>query len=286
MKRGIWILALSVLSLFFFSCSSADDTQTSNDDGFTSSSSTSSSSSSGGADDCDETISTGYYTGINTCETGNTFKQSLHDLIDNHTQLTYSEVWEALKDLDEDPDNSSNVILIYSRISRSKDLNGGDTGDWNREHSWPKSHGFPDESDVPYTDVHHLRASDVQANGSRSNKGFDDGGSLVINCTSAYTDSDSFEPPDIVKGDLARAMFYMSVRYEGDSGEPDLELVNYDTTSTSSPVMNQLSTLLEWHNQDPVDDTERARNEKVYLNWQHNRNPFVDHPEWVEKVFE
>ena len=74
-------------------------------------------------------------------KTGEALKRALHDTIDDHRELSYSEVWEALKATDEDPANRNNVILLYSRESRSKQANGGQTGDWNREHVWAKSHG-------------------------------------------------------------------------------------------------------------------------------------------------
>ena len=95
---------------------------------------------------------------------------------------------------------------------------------------------------------------------------------------------DTFEPPDVAKGDVARAMFYMDVRYAGDTdGEPDLQLV--DEVNTSGTQLGKLSTLIHWHFQDPPDDFERQRNNLIYTNWQGNRNPFVDHPEWVLKVW-
>lgn len=94
-------------------------------------------------------------------KTGEALKQALHDTIDDHRELSYSEVWEALKATDEDPANRNNVILLYSRESRSKQANGGQTGDWNREHVWAKSHGDFGTSKGPGTDLHHLRPSDV-----------------------------------------------------------------------------------------------------------------------------
>ena len=75
-------------------------------------------------------------------KTGTTLKSSLHTIISaNVSKISYSAVWNALKVTDQDPNNSSNVILLYSGVSRSKSLNGGDVGDWNREHVWAKSHG-------------------------------------------------------------------------------------------------------------------------------------------------
>lgn len=79
-------------------------------------------------------------------------------------------------------------------------------------------------------------------------------------------------------------IFYMDVRYEGDSGELDLE-VNNRVSNGSAPYHGKLSTLIEWHNLDPVDDLERQRNDIIYNDYQHNRNPFIDHPEWVEEIW-
>jgi hypothetical protein len=88
-----------------------------------------------------------------------------------------------------------------------------------------------------------------------------------------------------VKGDIARSQFYMAVRYEGGAGEPDLELVeNTVLISSSAAYMGRLSTLIQWHKLDPVDAAERQRNDGVY-GYQGNRNPFVDHPDWVQTVF-
>ena len=96
-------------------------------------------------------------------KTGTTLKSSLHTIISaNVSKISYSAVWDALKVTDQDPNNSSNVILLYSGVSRSKSLNGGDVGDWNREHVWAKSHGDFGEVTGPGTDLHHLRPADVQ----------------------------------------------------------------------------------------------------------------------------
>lgn len=218
---------------------------------------------------------------------GDELKAALHEIINDHTKFSYSAVWDALSELDEDPNNSDNVILIYTRDSRPKEDHGTGSDDWNREHMWPKSHGFPTESWPAYTDLHHLRPADVTVNSARGTKDFDDGGDLHHEATLVHTDTDSWEPPAEVKGDIARAMFYMAVRYEGDrSNEPDLELVE-DPAETSSEFSNlaKLSTLLEWNEQDPVSSEEINRNNKVYELYQGNRNPFIDHPEWVDSIF-
>ena len=226
----------------------------------------------------------GYYDAANG-KSGEQLKSALHDIIDDHTEISYSNVWEALRETDEDPSNSNNVILLYTGRSQGKNENGGNADDWNREHVWAKSHGDFGTSMGPGTDLHHLRPTDASVNSSRSNLDFDEGGSEHTEAAGNYYDSDSWEPRDSVKGDVARMIFYMDVRYEGDSGEPDLEL-NNQVNNGSAPYHGKLSVLLEWHEEDPVDDLERRRNEIIYTDYQHNRNPFIDHPEWVAEIWD
>ncbi|MBE2977428.1 endonuclease [Priestia megaterium] len=218
-------------------------------------------------------------------KTGNTLKTELHNIIDHHTELSYSAVWEALKRTDEDPANANNVILLYTGRSQAKSTNGGGVDDWNREHVWAKSHGDFGTAMGPGTDLHHLRPTDVSVNSTRGNLDFDNGGTEHSEALGNYFDSDSWEPRDEVKGDVARMLFYMAVRYEGDvSDEPDLELNNTVNNGTA-PYHGKLSVLLQWNAQDPVDDRERRRNDIIYSDYQHNRNPFIDHPEWVNEIW-
>ncbi|MCY8033748.1 endonuclease I family protein [Bacillus sonorensis] len=218
-------------------------------------------------------------------KTGKALKQSLHDIIDNHTELSYSDVWNALKTTDEDPANRSNVLLLYSGESRSKNESGGDAGDWNREHVWAKSHGDFGTAKGPGTDLHHIRPSDVQVNAARGNLDFDEGGAEYSGAPGNYYDGDSWEPNSRVKGDVARMIFYMAVRYEGDDGHPNLEM-NDRTGNGSLPYHGKMAVLLKWHQEDPVDDLERKRNDIIYERYQHNRNPFIDHPEWSGEIWE
>ncbi|MEU3756972.1 endonuclease I family protein [Streptomyces albogriseolus] len=217
-------------------------------------------------------------------KTGTALKSALHTIISDQTKLSYSAVWEALKVTDQDPNNSNNVILLYSGISRSKSLNGGDVGDWNREHVWAKSHGDFGTSTGPGTDLHHLRPEDVQVNSIRGNKDFDNGGGSFTNSGGSLTDSNSFEPRDAVKGDVARMILYMAVRYEGTDGWPDLE-PNDSVTNGTNPYHGRLSVLKQWHQEDPPSAFERNRNDVIHDSYQHNRNPFIDHPEWVESIW-
>ncbi|KUH38646.1 MULTISPECIES: endonuclease I family protein [Streptomyces] len=217
-------------------------------------------------------------------KTGASLKTALHGIIRDQTKISYSTVWTALKQTDEDPANSANVRLLYSGASRSKALNGGDVGDWNREHVWAQSHGDFGTSAGPGTDLHHLRPADVQVNAIRGNKDFDLGGSPVSGAPGSYTDADSFEPRAADRGDVARMILYMAVRYEGTDGWPDLE-PNDTVTNGSAPYHGRLSVLKRWNDEDPPDAFERKRNEIIYSTYQRNRNPFIDHPEWVEAIW-
>ncbi|OEV03843.1 endonuclease I family protein [Streptomyces oceani] len=216
-------------------------------------------------------------------KTGQELKDALNGIISEQDVLSYDEVWDALKVSDQDPENSGNVILLYSGESRSGDANGGGQGDWNREHVWAKSHGDFGTSPGPGTDAHHLRPTDVSVNSTRGNKDFDAGGSEVDGAPGNFTDDDSYEPRDEVKGDVARMIFYMAVRYDGEK-YPDLEL-NDNVDNGSQPFMGRESVLKQWHKEDPPDDFEKNRNEVIYDQFQKNRNPFIDHPEWVEEIW-
>ncbi|MER6615511.1 endonuclease I family protein [Streptomyces xantholiticus] len=217
-------------------------------------------------------------------KTGPALKDALHTIISDQSKLSYSQVWDALKDTDEDPANSSNVVLLYAGRSQSKSSNGGDVDDWNREHVWAKSHGDFGTATGPGTDIHHLRPEDVSVNSVRGNKDFDNGGSPVGEAPENTTDSDSFEPRDAVKGDVARMIFYMAVRYQGDDGFADLE-PNDRVDNGSQPYIGRLSVLKQWNEQDPPDAFEQRRNQVIFDRYQHNRNPFIDHPEWAEAIW-
>lgn len=168
---------------------------------------------------------------------GQNLKAALHTIISDHKQLSYAEAWDALRKTDEDPNNLNNVILFYSGESRSKDRNGGNVGDWNREHVWAKSHGNFGTSKGPGTDIHHLRPTDVQVNSARGNLDFDNGGNPVKGCDGCFKTANSWEPPDHVKGDVARMLFYMATRYEA-GDRVDLEL-NEKLNNGSAPLSRE-----------------------------------------------
>jgi endonuclease I len=232
----------------------------------------------------------GYYDGAEGL-TGDALKAFLHDLIDDHNIVGYDCCRQsALEFLDEDPENPANVVLIYNNASAPKSSWPG----WNAEHSWPQSLGAGTEfggNAAARSDLHHIFAADSNVNSSRNNKYYD---YCVTNCEvhpealDARFNDDIYEPPDYHKGDVARALFYMATRYNGDNAnEPMLTLGDVAPIMTGCYCMGNLATLLEWHLIDPVDDKERLRNDKIFYTagYQGNRNPFIDHPEWVCLIF-
>jgi endonuclease I len=217
--------------------------------------------------------------------TGNELKAALHNIIDDHTEHSYDALRDyILKATDEDPNNSNNVILLYTGRTQAKSTFGGNVNEWNREHVWAKSHGDFGNNPPCGTDAHHIRPTDVSVNSDRGNKDFDNGGQEHSEALGNYYTSSTWEPRDAVKGDVARMIFYMAVRYEGGSGEPDLEVVDYVNTSPA-PEHGRLSTLLEWHQQDPPDAFEINRNNVIY-SYQNNRNPYIDHPEFLIQIYD
>tara|TARA_A100001011_G_scaffold397689_1_gene499535 strand:+ start:19015 stop:20145 length:1131 start_codon:yes stop_codon:yes gene_type:complete len=245
-----------------------------------------------------------YYDQANNLS-GDDLKEALHQIISNHVIFPYTsnstDTWDILQESDQDPNENNNMILVYTGRSQDKGYrdgsgnysqyengNGTQSNSWNREHIWPKSHGFPDEDDNAYSDVHNLKPCDRSVNSSRGTKDFDFGGNQHSEASDCLTDSDSWEPPDYVKGDIARILFYMVVRYDPgvdhENNTFDLELVDYTTPNNTEPILGKLSSLLDWHLSDPVDDFEINRNEIIF-GFQENRNPFIDHPNLVNYLW-
>ncbi len=221
---------------------------------------------------------------------GPELKAALHNIIKNHHYLSYDSVTIALRVVDEDTNNTNNVICLYTGWSYPKNAFGNGSSEWNREHTWSKSHGDFGESPPEGTDLYHLRPADASVNSAKNNRDFSTGIIEYLDSgvyhTDCYEATDIWEPRDEVKGDVARSMFYMATRYEGENGETDLELVNYSFSSPNKePLYGILDTLLKWAEQDPVSNWERRRNDIVYSTYQHNRNPFIDHPEYIEEIW-
>jgi endonuclease I len=260
-------------------------------------------------------IPAGYYDGIEGLE-GEALKTFLHELIDDHTVYPYTDddtdVWDILRAADEDPNNSSNVLTFYTGISIPKDCQDGqDNPDgfcqveaygeltdvsWNREHIWSKSRGFPTESYDAYTDAHHLVAVEKTMNSTKNNRFFetcDDGDDSNIEARDYgnYTcNLRDFEPRDEIKGDVARMIFYMSVRYED---EVDLEIIDDpmdyliglgEDIYSDLPIYGDIDDLLRWHEEDPISEAEARRNDVIY-SYQGNRNPFIDYPDLVQLIW-
>ncbi len=219
--------------------------------------------------------------------TGDTLKAALNNIISTHRKLQYREVWDVLSEAHKDLATTGNIVLLYSGrsqpITRNSSNNNSDQDAWNREHVWARSHALGRTGNPgPATDTHNLWPTDASINNSRASKDFDNGGTPHHEAADTFSDGDSWQPRDGVRGDVARTMFYMAVRYEGESNEPDLMLV--DTTNTSGPKFGKLCTLLAWHVEDAVSENERRRNNVIHQ-VQGNRNPFIDHPDWVNEIW-
>ncbi|XAL98607.1 endonuclease [Phycisphaeraceae bacterium D3-23] len=227
-----------------------------------------------------------YYDAIDPGADAQTLRAQLHERVAGHTTLHYRELWEALAYTDADPQRDGAVVLFYTGWSRPAEAHGGRPEQWNREHVWAKSRGQFGTAPPAGTDLHHVRPTDVSVNQARANLAFDVGGDLYIDAdgaTECRYDHDSWEPRDAVKGDVARMLFYMAVRYE--SSVMDMELADAALPQDDRrPLHGVLATLLDWHDADPPDDFERRRNDRVY-ELQGNRNPFIDHPEWVQAIW-
>jgi endonuclease I len=242
-------------------------------------------------------IPPGYYNSANGLN-GAALKSALHQIIDGHTEYPYTssstDVWDILKVADRDPNDSTKVIGLYSGFSMDAAAEYNSGSGWNREHVWAKSRGNFGTSQGAGTDAHHLRAADISTNSARNNRNFDsastqyiDGSGNYQGATNSYTSSTDWvwEPRDEVKGDVARMIFYMVVRYEGSNGEPDLELTDMLLNNTDqSPIHGKASVLMAWHLADPVSAEEISRNDVVY-SYQGNRNPFIDNPQYACMIF-
>ncbi len=229
-----------------------------------------------------------YYATVTATE-GEDLRNQIHDIIDDHTSYSYydNEIDEALALSDASPYSEGMIRQMYSGLE-------SDSYD-DVECVWNEYHGSFKYDEPVFGDLHNLKPADrdVSENGDRYD--FDEGGSELEDAPGNFKNDnkDTFEPHDSVKGDVARILFYMDVRYAGDvhtnySGEPNLVLKDYLDTDgnddTGYGEYGRLSTLLQWHLEDPVDDFEIRRNNVIY-SYQNNRNPFIDHPEWVEPIF-
>ncbi|WP_223033081.1 endonuclease [Hanstruepera marina] len=217
-------------------------------------------------------------------------RQALQDIIANPAIVraqTYNDCIDILKEADQNPENSNQVWLVYLEEGRAKldfQTTSNNVGTWNREHTFPRSRAgyysieedeIADGIDVFWetkadslrhgnSDAHALRAVDGPENSSRGNQFYGEYNGPVGTLGS-------------FKGDVARGVFYLAVRYNG------LEIVDGFPDGMVGQF-GDLATLLDWHRNDPPDDFEMNRNNIIY-NWQFNRNPFIDQPDLIEYIW-
>ncbi|WP_290698375.1 endonuclease [Lacinutrix sp.] len=235
---------------------------------------------------------TGYYNsidGLSINSTPTTLEQALQGIIADPAIVraqTYTDVIDILEQADQNPANSNQVWLVYTEQARAKldfQTTSSNVGTWNREHTFPRSlagyqsidlDDIRDGKDIFWateadslrhgnSDAHALRAADGPENSSRGNQHYGE-----YNGPTATAGS--------FKGDVARSVLYMQIRYNGlsiENGFPDVD-----------GQLGDLTTLLDWHRNDPPDDFEMNRNNIVY-EWQFNRNPFIDMPDLVEYIW-
>jgi endonuclease I len=249
-------------------------------------------------------IPIGYYNGVSG--TGSTLKTQLYNIINNHTSRTYDQLWTDFQTTDKKADGTvwdmytdnptGTTIYTFNFIS-DQCVNYTNEGDcYNREHSFPKS-WFNDATPM-YTDLFHLYPTDGKVNGERNNYPYGEvngtasytssNGSKLGNCTYPGYTGVVFEPIDEYKGDFARTYFYMATRYENviaswynNSTEANAVLQNNTFPVFETWFLNMLG---EWSVGDPVSQKEIDRNNAIY-GIQGNRNPFIDHPEYIYSVW-
>ena len=250
-------------------------------------------------------IPAGYYDAADG-QTGYTLKTSLHNIIKGHSDQGYSALWTLYETSDVRADGKvwdmySDCDFTFGTSAEGGDQDEGSGGaiecdKFNREHSFPKS-WFNDGTPM-INDPFHVVPSDKKVNGIRGNYAYGEvsspsytslnGSKLGPNTYPGYTGT-VFEPADEYKGDLARGYFYMATRYQDviagwETNDSDGDGM-LDGTSDHVFENWALSMLIEWHTNDPVSQKEIDRNEAIY-DYQGNRNPYIDHPEYVSCIWE
>ncbi len=261
----------------------------------------------------------GYYNNAQGL-TGNTLRTTLRNIVTNgHVKLPYTsssfDVWNAYAKTDVRPaPNNTTIWDMYSDIPSGIPAytftiytnqcgTASKEGDcYSREHCMPNSWwGGSDDSNNPqYTDLHHLFPSDQYVNMKKSNYPIgkvgsptwtSTNGSKVGPCSYPGYTGTVFEPIDAYKGDFARAFFYLATRYMNVLSNWVINYPNYDSQYVINTTTNDYKTwfinmLIEWHTNDPVSSKEINRNDSIYWKTpQHNRNPFIDHPEYVYAIW-
>lgn len=159
-------------------------------------------------------------------------------------------------------DNENGEVECVYTGKRIKTLGEPSATIMNVEHTWPQSQGAVG---VAKADLHHLFPADSHANGIRGNLPFGTVGNAKWQEGGSRCDGSVFESRPQHRGNVARAKFYFAIRYGKKIGSAEENV------------------LREWNAQDPVDDNERKRNDSIE-NLQHNRNPFIDKPEFIERI--
>jgi len=245
-------------------------------------------------------IPSGYYDSADG-EIGYSLKTALHNIIDDHTDQGYSALWTLYYTSDERADGK--VWDMYSdcdlTFGTDQDNGSGGTTEcdkYNREHSFPKS-WFNDGSPM-INDPFHVVPTDKKVNSERGSLAYGEvssasytslnGSKVGSNSLAGYTGT-VFEPIDEYKGDFARGYFYMATRYEdvvaGWENHASGGDAMLDGSSDQVFEIWALDMLISWHELDPVSQKEIDRNDAIY-DYQGNRNPFIDHPEWVGCIWE
>ncbi|MGI6787336.1 MAG: InlB B-repeat-containing protein [Acholeplasmataceae bacterium] len=205
-----------------------------------------------------------YYQGINFSSDASSLKSNLKVLI-TKSASSYDSAKSWLLDSDRDIANPNKLRGIYDQALFNRVWDGAAT--WNREHVWPQSK----LGSAPKGEAHNLRVSGVRINSSRGNMMFSETSSSTGNL--GYKIGNYWWPGDVDKGDVARILMFMNLRY------------NLSLSNSGESNMGQLKLLYKWHLEDPVDAFEIQRNNTIY-DVQKNRNPFIDHPEIFAKLYQ
>ena len=235
-----------------------------------------------------------YYNSISNHLTGSSLQSSLQKLLEStHDAKSYSSLWTAYKTTDIKP-GTNYIWDMYSNYNYvvGTDQAGNFSAEgqkYNREHSIPKS-WFNDEAPM-YSDIHHLFPTDGFVNGKRSNFPYGEvgeatytsknGSKLGSSSFSGYSGT-VFEPIDEYKGDFARTYFYFATRYQGVATSGNGSAVFKKTYPYLTDYALNLFT--KWSEMDPISQKEIDRNNAAQ-DFQGNRNPFIDHPEYINKIF-
>jgi endonuclease I len=245
----------------------------------------------------------GYYD--SATGTGYTLKTQLYNIIKGHTVRSYDQLWTDFYSTDRKTNGyvwdiysdkpGSTPAYDYTFFTEQCGNYSGEGSCYNREHSFPKS--WFDDASPMYSELFHLYPTDGYVNGKRSNYPFGEVGTASWTSTNGSKLGTSnypgytgivFEPIDEYKGDFARTYFYMATRYENIISGWENNDSNGDAVlnGTTDQVYEDwfLNLIIDWHNNDPVSQKEIDRNNAIYAK-QNNRNPFIDHPEYVAKIW-